>query len=106
MNNIPEIPSAYPPININNFNYVKDKGTRLMLQNAFQAITETNTWEFISKDIDSFVFSYLPEVEIIFKKMEKLGYTGHSGFSFGWTLRAMQYLVINGEEQFKINYLK
>ena len=38
---------------------------------------------------------------IITKKMEELGYKGHSGFSFGWTMRNMQYLAQNGVEKFK-----
>jgi hypothetical protein len=35
--------------------------------------------------------------------MEQLGYYGHSGSSFGLTMRTMQYIARNGEEKFKKN---
>jgi hypothetical protein len=33
--------------------------------------------------------------------MVELGYNGHSGSSFGYTMRAMQYIAQNGEEKYK-----
>jgi hypothetical protein len=38
--------------------------------------------------------------------MEELGYGGHSGASFGCTMRNMQYLAEHGEEKFKTEILK
>jgi len=86
------------------FEYVSDTRERLMLQNAFEAINATNLWDFVGKDIDSFTWSEREEVKTIAKKMNELGYDEHSGFSFGWTMRAMQYLVNHGEEKFKLDY--
>jgi hypothetical protein len=86
------------------FEYIIDKRQKLMLQNAFQAISEINLWDFVGKDIDSFTWSESEQVKSIAKKMSELGYDDHSGFSFGWTMRAMQYLVKYGEEKFKIDY--
>lgn len=83
------------------FNYVNSTSTRIMLQNAYQAITSTETWEFVKKDIQSFMLSTSPEILRITEKMEKLGYSGHSGCSFGWTMRQMQYIAKNGEEEYK-----
>ena len=87
------------------FEYVKTMSTRIMLKNAYQAITQTETWGFINQDIKCFMFSTTPEIRSISEKMIKLGYRGHSRGSFGWTMREMQYIVRNGEEEYKKYYL-
>ena len=84
-----------------NFDYISDLWNREMLENAWQAITLTNMWDFVKQDIDSFMFSLDPRLDIIGEKMAEIGYNGHSGISFGRTMRQMQYLVKYGEEQFK-----
>lgn len=83
------------------FKYIKSSHSRDMLQNAYKAITQTETWDFVKKDIDSFMCSTNPEIWIITKKMVDLGYDAHSGFSFGWTMRQMQFIAKNGEKEFK-----
>jgi len=86
--------------------YIEDKNEKLMATNAWQAITQTKCWNFVSEDIDSFMFSDDNRISIITEKMEELGYHDHSGCSFGCTMRNMQYLVKNGEEEFKKIYSK
>jgi hypothetical protein len=86
------------------FEYIKDKHTKEMLVNAWQAITLTENWKFVAKDIDSFQMSNAPEIWIISNKMEELGYQCHSGFSFGWTMRQMQFISKKGEEEYKQLY--
>lgn len=81
--------------------YIQDKDDRIMMINAWQAITKTNTWNFISEDIDSFIWSNDPRINEICIKMEELGYYGHSESSFGYAMRSMQYLAQKGEESFK-----
>jgi nanoRNase/pAp phosphatase (c-di-AMP/oligoRNAs hydrolase) len=88
------------------FEYVQDRHSREMLLNAWQAITTTELWDFVKQDIDSFMFSHDPRVTRIYNKMEELGYGGHSGASFGFTMRNMQYLAEHGEEKFKTEILK
>lgn len=83
------------------FAYVKDQWTREMLLNAWQAITITELWDFVKEDIDSFMFSHDPRVTRIYNKMEELGYGGHSGASFGFTMRTMQFIAKHGEEEYK-----
>ena len=99
----------YPPkpveidydIGLGNFEYIDRESTKEMFTNAWQAITLTCMWSFVKQDIDSFMFSDDSRLDTIYKKMEELGYKGHSGSSFGITLRNMQFLVQNGEEEFK-----
>jgi len=87
------------------FHYVNE-WDKEMFTNAWQAITLTENWEFMKTDIESFMWSDDPRVDIINAKMVELGYNGHSGASFGYTMRRMQYLARNGEEKFKADYLK
>jgi hypothetical protein len=112
---IDEIYSIYPPtpietcgydIGVGNFDYINNNIDREIITNAWQAITLTQTWSFIAEDIDSFMFSNEPRLNTIYKKMEELGYEGHSGSSFGITLRYMQYLAQNGEEGFKKLFIR
>jgi len=83
------------------FEYVQDVWMREMLVNAWQAITITETWDFVGQDIDNFMFSRDPRINTIGNKMQELGYGGHSGASFGCTMRTMQYIAQHGEEKWK-----
>ncbi len=89
------------------FDYIKpcDDHYKLMLVNAYQAITMTETWDFVKQECISFMLSNDPRVNMIYTKMEDLGYSGHSGGSFGCIMRDMQYISLFGEEKFKANYL-
>lgn len=82
------------------FEYISDLDDRNMLINAWLAITLTNNWDFIAEDNESFMWSNDPQINDIFRKMEELGYHGHSGSSFGFVMRNMQYLIQNGENKF------
>lgn len=103
-----------PPLNIDinisqigdgKFEYVKDSHYRTMLVNAFDAISLTNNWDFVNDNNSSFMFSQDDRIKIIYNKMEELGFYGHSGSSFGVTMRNMQYLIQNGEEDFKKSFV-
>ena len=81
--------------------YIKNPNTREMYTNAWRAITFSNNWDFVAQDIESFMWSNDPRIDTISKKMIEFCYNGHSGTSFGSTMRNMQYLVQNGEDDFK-----
>jgi hypothetical protein len=53
----------------------------------------------------SFLFSNLPEIMQIYKKIEELGYSLHSGSSFALTMRAMQYIAHSGIDEFHKGYI-
>jgi hypothetical protein len=88
------------------FNYVNDKHIQEMFLNAYQSIQLTETWDFMKQDIDSYTWSRSKEVKIISNKMSELGYNYHSGSSFGFTMREMQFIAQNGLEAHKIFWLK
>ena len=85
------------------FDYIKPASSnyKTMLVNAYQAITQTETWDFVKQDCDSFMFSKDPKIDIISNKMAQLGYCGHSGSSFGCIMRDMQNIAQNGEKKFR-----
>jgi hypothetical protein len=88
------------------FEYIKDDGIRKMLANAWQAITLTETWDFVKQPIESFMWSNDNRIDFITNKMVELGYDGHSGCSFGWTMRQMQHIARYGEEKYREEFLK
>ena len=111
--NLPVVPqetegaySQIPPLPPTNkfvpgkFQYIESTHEREMLANAFQAISLTESWDFVKKDIESFMWSNDPTIWVISNKMSDLGYNGHSGFSFGHTMRVMQHIAKYGEESY------
>ena len=88
------------------FLYIQSDYARKMLQNAWLAITQLKLWDYMKHYTPSYMMSDDPEICIITKKMEELGYKGHSGFSFGWTMRNMQYIAQHGEENYMEIYTK
>jgi hypothetical protein len=92
---------------VNTFNFIQDINTRIMLSTAFNAVTQLELWDFIrefSNNNTSFTFSDDIRVSQIYNKIEELGYYGHSGASFGYTLREIEYIAINGLEDYEIQY--
>lgn len=83
------------------FNTISDEHNRFMLKNAHQAITSTEYWHYMRTfNEQSFMFSNSTAVSTILKKMSELGYDGHSGCSFAWTMRQMEFLAKNGKLAF------
>ena len=74
------------------FKFVNNLNTREILVNAYQAIQLTEMWNFMKKDITTYMWGKNPEITIILNKMSELGYGGHSGSSFGWTMRDISRL--------------
>jgi len=86
---------------LNTFDFIPET-QRIMYTTAFDAITQLELWSFI-RDFqgESFMFSSAPEIMRIYKKIEELGYGGHSGGSFGCVMRAMEYIGKNGLDKFQ-----
>ena len=80
------------------FSFIKNENERYMLSDAYQAVSTTESWDIVAQD---------PEGGFMFSKNEKLNpinnaikYTGHSGASYGWTIRVMQQIGKYGCEAF------
>jgi hypothetical protein len=96
---------AYKP---GEFLYVNILGTREMLSTAYKAINLLEFWEMIkeSPGENGFIFSTDNRVLTIYNKIEALGYSGHSGCSFGFTMRTMQLIAKEGEEKYRLEWIK
>ena len=82
------------------FNYIKDQHSRKILVNAWNAITQLNLWDFMKKQQESYLLDNEPEIMMITNKMNELGYDRHSGCSFAWTMRQIQYIARHGEKKY------
>ena len=84
------------------FNYnIYDSNNRIMLKNAHQAITNAEAWDWMKNfQGESFMFSNDAMIGKISRNMVTLGYDGHSGSSYGWTMRCMEHLAKNGKDAF------
>jgi len=87
------------------FGFVKDTATQKMLSTAYKAISVCRLWDYMRKETESYQFSADSEVEKILSKIKELGYDGHSGFSFGYTMRQMQFIALYGLDIFRELYL-
>jgi len=92
-------------MSLNSFNFITSTFERIMIENAFEAITLTEHWDFMKKDQINYQFCVLPEIQEITEKMIELGYDGHSGASFEYVMSIMHYIANNGLEHYKIKYL-
>lgn len=90
------------------FNYINDANTRKMLSTAYQAINILELWQLITENPGEYGFMFSDDQRVyqIYNKIEELGYTGHSGFSFAFSMRQIQFIAINGEKEFKKSYMK
>jgi hypothetical protein len=68
-----------------------------MVQDGINAVMRAEMWEYMAKPTtpgkDGFMFCTDPEMDVINKKIQ---YGGHSGSSFGWTMRQVEYIAKNG----------
>ena len=54
---------------------------------------------------DGYMWSNDKRIDLIYNKIEELGYTGHSGCSFAFIMRDMQFIALEGEKLFREKYL-
>jgi hypothetical protein len=73
-----------------------------MLVDAWAAMESVEgSWDYLGRpdvpgETNGFMFSRDPFVSQISAKVDKDGKIGHSGSSYGWTMRQMEYIAKNG----------
>lgn len=92
------------------FDYMNDPIVPYLV-NAHWAITECELWDWLRTyeppDREGFMFSTTPERRRIDAKMREQNIAGgHSGFSYGYTMRVMESVAKEGYEKYKEYYLK
>ena len=80
------------------FSFISSVDERKMLADGFQAVETTGAWEDLKADPGEGGFMFSPAAAAINRRI-----TGamalqntHSGTSYAWTLRNMQYIAQNG----------
>jgi hypothetical protein len=76
-----------------------------MIETAYNAVNQLELWDYLQSHQGSFMFSGNRNVDRIYNKIEELGYTGHSGASFGITLQTIKYIADHGFQAFRYDYL-
>jgi hypothetical protein len=70
-----------------------------MVQAGIDAVTGAEMWDWMKiyepEESKGFMFSDHPNLDKINSRMHKL-YDGHSGSSYGWTMRQLEYIAKNG----------
>jgi len=86
------------------FSFIKDEHTRRIVANGYEAVDKLELWSWL-KAFDAeggFMFCSHPNVSAIGNKMESLeNPPGHSGFSFAFTMRHLEYIAKNGLDEYK-----
>jgi hypothetical protein len=89
---------------IHNYNDLYPDNEARMLQDADDAITQCNLWDwlgsYITQDGRGFMFGNNPNLDRINNAMK---YQGHSGSSYAWTMRCMEAIAKDGWELFELN---
>lgn len=88
------------------FSHVLDNHTRNMLHLTYQAVNNTNSWEFVKWYIPEpgkgFLFSSHPQLTKIGSECEKLG-CGHSSLTWGFCMRHMEAIAKKGWDNYITN---
>ncbi len=94
---------AIPPRG--DFSFLNHSEFELMFTDAYQAIEKAGAWETMRSDPGErgYMFTRSAELDTIKQYMT---YDGHSGWSYGWTMRMMQRLARIGWEAFVKEYLE
>jgi hypothetical protein len=88
------------------FSFIRDDLTRSNMVNGYAAVSQLELWswmkDFEPLDHEGFKWSQHPNVIRIGEKMESLpNPPGHSGFSFAFTMRHLEYIAKNGMDRYK-----
>jgi hypothetical protein len=71
-----------------------------MLQDAYDTISALGAWEFFKSYSPENGFMFSPPHGILQDVNEALKFQGHSGASYGWTMRVMQFIARFGWKKY------
>jgi hypothetical protein len=90
-----------------NFDFEKSPMYRMCLQDAYDAVTALNLWEYLKHtEFESFTYYNGPNIELhdqLLKLADK--HNVHSGASYGITMRNMEGIAKKGFEAWKAEYI-
>lgn len=87
------------------FSFMRDPLSREMVEDIYRAVQAAEAWDLMKEEPEAgkgYMFSSDPRYKPIQKKME---YLGHSGASYGWTMRQAQFIAQKGWAEYVKLYL-
>jgi hypothetical protein len=89
------------------FSFIRDDATRYFVEDAYKAVSSIEGgWDFLKSytpaENSGFMFSSDPMLDKIGAKLDQ----AHSGASYGYTMRQMEYIAKNGLEAYKNIWVK
>ena len=78
------------------FNFMRDEASRRYAKDTYDAVTKAEAWDLMKEEPGQggYMYSTDAQYKLIQAKMEFLG--EHSGASYGWCMRQVQYIAQNG----------
>ena len=84
-----------------------DSMSSYAVSTAYKTVSELELWDFFRtyspEEGKGFMFSKHANLDLVSNKVEKDYNVGHSGGSWGWTMRQIQYIATNGFSSYKQN---
>lgn len=88
----------------NEFFFVKDELQKQMLIDGYEAVLKCNMYDYIkNNDIDTYMFTDDENILKLYEFADKNNL--HSGWSYGWTMAAIDSIVKDGFYNWKYNYI-
>ena len=84
--------------------FISNEHTRKMVANGHQAVTQLELWPWLSTfdPEHGFMYTTHDNIDAISRKMNALpNAPGHSGASFGLTMRHLQFMAKHGMNKYK-----
>jgi hypothetical protein len=77
------------------FSFIRDANSREMVEDGYAAVTKAEAWDLMKEDpgLGGFMYTTNESYRVIHKHMD---YRGHSGSSYGWTMRQLQFIAASG----------
>lgn len=88
------------------FSFISDQHTRALVSNGHVAVSQLELWDWLRtfepKANEGFMFSSHPNIAVIGNKMHEIDDSiGHSGSSFAYTMRELQFIAQKGIDDYK-----
>ena len=93
----------------NDLYFVRDSLWRISILDGYNSVIKCGLYDYIKKnEIQSFTYHTPPEKQIEFKYLFRLAdqRVGHSGASYGVTMRIVEKIIKNGFDKWKIDYIE